>query len=227
MNTFNKYIYRQTINTHHNRKYKHKYDDYLNKKSAKHIKLDYKVEYNWNYELIRVTKFKYWCDLIYCINMFKSFIHIDGMESNYKPKIMPKEISCITNLQTLQYKNCKLTKIPKELVRLTNLRSLDLSGNDMRTISKKILKMPNIQILSLSSNVIKKIPKQIIKLVNLKELYLYNNIITKIPLELCHLTELEIIILYNNPIKSSPNKIGFLDESQIFYACYVIKKLIK
>ena len=141
---FNKAQTLYFINNTHKRKYKKKYNDFMDNNKVGHIKLDYKVTYNWINELKRIRNFNMWI-------LFVNTNIINSRESIFSYYITIKEI-------------------PKEICRLTNLRKLDLSNNEIKAIPKEICQLTNLQELSLFDNHIKKIPKEICQLTNLQYL---------------------------------------------------------
>ena len=179
--SFNKAQTLYLINKTHKRTYKKKYNDHMNKSKVGHIKLDYKVTYNWFYELKRTKNFDKW-------TLFS--------DTN------------IINLQSLYLSYNQIKEIPKEICQLTNLQQLYLSYNQIKEIPKEICQLTNLQRLSLYNNQIKEIPKEICQLTKLQILYLYNNQIKEIPKEICQLTNLQILYLYNNQIKEIPEGIN-------------------
>lgn len=92
----------------------------------------------------------------------------------------------------------RIGEIPKEISILTNLISINLQSNNITQIPKEFFKLNKLLYLSLNSNLITVIPREISKLVNLKKLNLSTNQIREIPKELWTLTNLQVIYLYRN-----------------------------
>ena len=77
----------------HDKSYKLKYNDYMKNRKAEHLILAFKVTYNWQTELFRVSSFQYW--YVYTsINR-----HIFNFYFVPKIKYIQKEISLLTNLE--------------------------------------------------------------------------------------------------------------------------------
>ncbi len=130
---------------------------------------------------------------------------------------LPKEISQLTNLQTLGLSDCQITEIPAEIAQLTNLQTLDLRRNQIKEIPAEIAQLTNLQTLDLSRNQIKEIPAEIAQLTNLQTLHLHNNQIREIPAAITQLTNLQTLHLGINQIKEIPAVIAQLTNLQKLY----------
>lgn len=156
-----------------------------------------------------------------------------------KLKIIPREITQLTNLRKIQLSGNKIKEIPQmgslvnlqslylsdnqitdiqQIGSLVNLQELNLSGNKIKDI-QQIMQLVNLNTLFLFCNKIKLIPSQIIQLINLTKLHLSHNKITKIPLEVIQLANLITLDLRCNQIKEIPSQITQLMNLQFLYLC--------
>ena len=80
----------------------------------------------------------------------------DGREeldlSNKGLTELPKEISKLENLTTLQLWGNQISEIPKESADLKNLRKLYLFDNQITDISEGITNLRNLEVLNLNQN---------------------------------------------------------------------------
>ena len=196
----NKYNHLSIINKTHKKNQKLKYADHLNKNSVGYIKLDYKANYNWLNETIRIIEFDSWNILVGAKS--KTLLAL----SCYRIKKIPIEICQLTNLQDLYILGNHINDIPKKIRRLVNLNELWLCDKQIKKIPKEVCQLVNLSILWLNNNQIKKIPKELCQLINLKTLCLSDNEIKKIPKELCHLANLKFLSLHNNKISEIPDE---------------------
>jgi hypothetical protein len=124
----------------------------------------------------------------------------------------------------ISIREISLKKVPKEISALVNLKSLDLSNNQISEIPKEISALVNLERLILYSNQISKIPKEISALVNLKSLDFRKNQLTEIPKEISNLKKIQIFFLDNNNISKFPDNFLELNNKiiQNLQDCYLL-----
>ncbi|MGB3642406.1 MAG: COR domain-containing protein, partial [Rivularia sp. (in: cyanobacteria)] len=123
---------------------------------------------------------------------------------------LPAEIGQLTNLQTLDLWDNKLSSLPAEIGQLTNLQFLYLSSNKLSSLPAEIGQLTNLQFLNLESNELSSLPGEIGQLTNLQSLYLYNNELSNLPSEIVQFTNLQSLNLSGNQLSSLPAEIGQL-----------------
>ncbi|KAL4394892.1 hypothetical protein AHAS_Ahas02G0197400 [Arachis hypogaea] len=79
-----------------------------------------------------------------------NLIHLRYLDlSNTTTEILPEELCCLYNLQTLKLKNCRLLKkLPCNMQDLVNLRHLDIDGAGLEEMPKGMSKLKDLQFLS-------------------------------------------------------------------------------
>ena len=127
-------------NSFHKKRYKVKYDCFMNKNNIGDMKLTYRVKYNWLLELLRVIKFDKWN--LFMDNKYKYVVYVAFASLTD----IPKEIGEFVNLHVLciHYNNIK--KIPSEIGNIKTLASLYLYANPLKYIPKNISKRTNLNI---------------------------------------------------------------------------------
>ena len=119
---------------------------------------------------------------------------------------IPGELGNLSNLESLNLSNNRLTGIPGELGNLSNLESLNLSDNRLTGIPGELGSLSNLESLYLSSNELTGIPGELGNLPNLETLYLgFNELAGPIPAELGNLSNLESLNLSDNRLTGIPN----------------------
>jgi len=103
------------------------------------------------------------------------------------------------NLEKLNLKENRLTKLPNSIGNLTNLTKLYVSGNILTELPDSIGNLTNLEKLRLRYNQLTELPDSIGNLTNLKELNLRYNDLTELPQSLGNLTNLERLWLDHNP----------------------------
>lgn len=147
---------------------------------------------------------------------------------------IPKTISVLTNLESLDLNNNQLCCLPEEmgalsklhhlLIRqnllwcipetigfLVNLRVLILWGNQLTTLPDSICNLKKLEDLYLNHNKIEQLPDAIGEMVNLRTLNVANNALYYLPDSICKLSALQVLDLRHNFIALLPEKIGYLN----------------
>lgn len=136
----------------------------------------------------------------------ETFLKLDGLELTS----IPKEISYLTNLESLDLSKNKLTSIPEEIGVLTALTGLSLCQNQLTSFPSEILNLNALTQLDLSQNRIRSIPAEIFKLYHLQGFDVSENQITSIPEEIGNLTALIRLNFNQNLIRLVPAQISNL-----------------
>ena len=127
---------------------------------------------------------------------------------------IPESIGILTNLQSLDLSNTKISSLPESIWNLTNLQSLDLSGTNIRAIPDSVGNLTSLQSLDLHSTQISALPKSIVTLTSLKRLNLIYSQISTLPENIGNLTSLQSLDLSNTKISSLPESIWNLTNLQ-------------
>ena len=100
-----------------------------------------------------------------------------------------------------------LNTLPKSITQLKFLQSLDLRKNKLTELPETIGQLEYLEEFSLQDNALKSVPESIGKLTNLRILHLENNDLTTLPNTICNLKTWFPIGLSNNKISSLSEKI--------------------
>lgn len=142
-------------------------------------------------------------------------------------KIVPSEISNLTNLQTLLLYGNEIKSLPNSIGLLDKLKVLDVSRNQLDSIPSEIANLTQLTTINLSNNALEQFPSlpnsvklSVIDLSNnklnafpdvchennavLADFLIKGNLIEEIPSELIHLVSLKHLSLANNKIKTVP-----------------------
>jgi len=128
-------------------------------------------------------------------------------------KILEK-VSELSNLQSLNLMNNKLTKIPEVIGELDTLLNLNLSNNNITKLPESIVKLKTLRSLNLNSNNFAKIPEVVGELKTLQSLYLNYNYLTEISEVISELKTLQSLYLGYNNLTEIPEVIGELKTLQ-------------
>ena len=159
----NKRHFIRTINYNHTKRYKLKYNDYLNKRHLGYIKLNYHSHYNWKNELTRINKFPKW-------DIFIGKKNTHHLNLSWNDLItIPKEICQLVNLEELYLYNNNIIKLPKELFLLVNLRVLDIGINKLKFISKRISNLINLSSIYIEFNPLERHIKKSRSMFNMRD----------------------------------------------------------
>lgn len=120
-------------------------------------------------------------------------------------KILPAEISYLTNLEKLDLSNNDMQVFPDQLAKLDKLQWLNLNDNNLTEFPEVLTKIPNLKVLSLNHNQLKVIPNTIGNLTQLDTLLVDANQLKTLPKELKEFHNI-CISMNNNPIESFPDE---------------------
>jgi len=141
-------------------------------------------------------------------------LEIKGDQFNISPKMLPREIEELSQLETLKI-NTHLVFLPKEVGKLTKLKVLDLRQNQLSSLPKEIEKLTQLEILVLNDNKLLSLPREIEKLTQLEELYLDENDLSSLPKEIGRLTQLEVLRVWNNKLTFLPEEMEKLTQLRV------------
>lgn len=156
-----------------------------------------------------------------------------SLSFNFLTGAIPAEIGNLSELESLNLLQNKISSLPPEIGKLHSLRNLNLSGNRLRAIPAEIGNLRNLESLTLSDNAITSLPDELGKLQSLRSLHLLNYTLYDIPAAigdlqnlrelrvsawslghilsaLPHMTELEILDLSNSELTQLPTDIRHL-----------------
>jgi len=130
---------------------------------------------------------------------------------------LPQEIGDLKNLKILDLYYDQFTTVPSFINKLSNLEQLVLTNNKLTAISSSVCELKNLQELEVNFSTVASIPSCINKLSNLKRLDLRSNKITSIPSGLFKLKNLESLDLGNNSISTISSNIKNLKNLKLLY----------
>lgn len=151
-----------------------------------------------------------------------------------------KELKCLSSLEVLNLKNCRMKEFPKGIEHLGDLKEIDLAGNCLKSLPEKffftlaesisleengdlevlpdIPENPHVQTLNLISTGLKEVPKSIKNLTNLVNLRLLGTGITSLPKTINELSKLVLLGIQGTDVEEVPDLRGTQVESFIgFY----------
>lgn len=108
---------------------------------------------------------------------------------------IPSIIGTMKNLKSLNFSNCKITKVTSDLALLKNLRSIDLSSNCLKAVPRVIAKIENLKKLFLANNEIKIMSKSLFKHKYLEEIYFDKNCEIRPDKKILNMISLKILSL--------------------------------
>jgi Leucine-rich repeat (LRR) protein len=126
----------------------------------------------------------------------------------------PTNAAQLNGVQTLDLSRLGLKVIPPEISVLTQLQNLNLSSNQISCIPDSLSNLSQLQLLSLSNNKISSIPDSLGSLSQLQGLYLHHNQISSIPDSLSSLPQLQGLDLIDNQISCIPDSLSKLSRLQ-------------
>lgn len=127
---------------------------------------------------------------------------------------VPPEIARLTQLETLDLEDNRLTEFPIVVTQLVNLTRLDLDSNQITSIPPEITQLTQLETLRLEHNQLTEFPIVITQLENLSQLDLDDNQITSIPPEIASMRSLNHLGLSGNNISSLPSELAELVQLQ-------------
>jgi internalin A len=117
-------------------------------------------------------------------------------------RVVPKEISNLTNLDTLDLTDNQISQLPTEISQLTKLKKIVLSSNNFTVLPQEITTLISLEELFIGNNRISVLPTQVRRLKNLVSIRLNNNNFSSIPEEINLFPKLQYLYLNGNPIKN-------------------------
>ena len=127
---------------------------------------------------------------------------------------LPKCLSMLTKLQSLNVNNNILSELPDCIGQLTSLQSLNVNNNILRELPDCIGQLTSLQALDVSDNALIELPDCIGQLTSLQSFDVNSNILRELPDCIAQLTSLQALdASYNNLIKL-PDCIGQLTSLQ-------------
>lgn len=169
-------------------------------------------------------------------------------------KILPSEISNLTNLQTLLLYGNEIQSLPSSIGLLEKLKVLDVSRNKLETVPDEIAGLAQLTTINLSNNGLENFPSlpnstklSVIDLSNnkltvfpdichetnavLADVLFKGNAIDDIPGDIIHLVSLKHFSLANNKIKTVPKLLADLaklkGESFVLFFYFLELSLVK
>jgi small GTP-binding protein len=125
---------------------------------------------------------------------------------------LPRSLSQLTQLQSLDLSGNQLTSLPEWLGQLTQLRSLSLSRNQLGSLPDCLGQLTQLQSLELSLNQLKSLPESLGQLAQLQSLDLSFNQLESLPESLGQLAELQSLRLPDNHLRALPECLGQLSQ---------------
>lgn len=115
-------------------------------------------------------------------------------------KGIPKGLSVLTSLRSIEFQPETLHALPPEFSQYTQLESVCIAHNKLTEIPVALFSLVNLHTLNLGDNKIKEIPPEIGNLTNLRILNFWYNKISQVPKEIEQLTQLQKLSLSQNPL---------------------------
>ncbi|MCE9611671.1 MAG: TIR domain-containing protein [Chthoniobacter sp.] len=120
---------------------------------------------------------------------------------------LPAFLGELKQLEELDLRGNRLSKIPTLLGGFWNLHALNLSSNQLRELSAPIGELKQLQRLYLQGNRLRELPASIGGLKQLLILNLHSNQLRKLPASICDLKQLGLLYLDRNPDLGIPSEI--------------------
>lgn len=143
------------------------------------------------------------------LSTMKSLRYVDA-SNNLIEEASGKIFSVATNIEELDLKNNRLSKLPVPFYGLRKLKLLNVSYNKLNQLYENMAPMTSLEELRLSFNAIPSIPDSISKLTNLRILELECNSISSVPPGISKLTNLTRVALKKNNLSVSPLELFLL-----------------
>lgn len=121
---------------------------------------------------------------------------------------LPDDIGCLSKLDILNLKGCRLTQLPDSIGDLGCLRSLGLRSNCLTSLPATFGKLRALRALGAGENRLATLPDSIGDLVSLRELVLGKNELSSLPATMGGLVNLQLLVLAENKLQSLPDGIG-------------------
>ena len=130
-------------------------------------------------------------------------------------KYLSEFISAMGNLNKLELKSNKLSKIPDSIFSLNCITYLDLSYNNLNELQDSFKNLKSLKHLNLGYNQISEIPPSIGSLKNLKLLDLNHNKLRSLPSSIGKLTSLVNLNLHGNQISTLQSSLKELKSLEV------------
>jgi len=127
---------------------------------------------------------------------------------------LPKSMSMMTKLRTLNMSGNQLEIIPPQILEITSLRSLYLGANCLREVTPQIRRLRRLKILYLGGNQLQMLPDEIGGLQYLQSLSLSDNKLRRLPETLSTLSRLRVLHLHQNMLTTLPHGLIFITSLQ-------------
>lgn len=124
--------------------------------------------------------------------------------SNCEPPLpfVPRSISALRSLTSLNLQDNILTELPQELFDLEPLKELHLAGNRLKSIPEAIGRLRYLSVLNVDHNRLESLPRALENLTNLETLRAANNRLSSFSVHIEKLDRLRSVYLYRNEINS-------------------------
>lgn len=128
---------------------------------------------------------------------------------------IPKWISKLTYLETLNLNVNSIKEIPESVGVLFNLKELLLWKNEIKLLPDSICNLKSLELLNLRLNHLKVLPSKIGNLSNLRELNLHDNKLSQLPSSISKIILLEKLNLSWNSLRTIPDSINLLSNLRV------------
>eukprot|EP00118_Oscarella_pearsei_P004506 m.19441 g.19441 ORF g.19441 m.19441 type:complete len:345 (+) comp27839_c0_seq1:73-1107(+) len=126
---------------------------------------------------------------------------------------VPPLIGRLVGLQSVSFKNNRLTDLCIEIRGLKQLISVNLGNNKLKDLPDHLCHLPKLQSIHVFGNQISQLNSDSLKLLqSLTLLNLNDNLLTSLPPEISCLKQLQTLSLDRNQLSSLPRQIGQLSE---------------
>lgn len=128
---------------------------------------------------------------------------------------LPKNLSFMSNLDTIGLMQNNLKKIPEQFFSLTKLRYLNFEGGFIKEIPSQIQSLVNLTNLHLTNSQLEIIPDEISALINLESLYLSDNKLQTLNPKIGELFKLKSLGVQYNQLTKLPSTLSNLQNLEI------------
>lgn len=152
------------------------------------------------------------CKELVFYTVFNNLSKLDSLTTlhlEHNQATVSKGLGKLESLENLTLGSREMKLLPKDLSQLKNLKTLDLTNSsvlDWTKAIKELAKVRNLETLVLKGCLIKELPENIGSLKNVKHLELNANELTTLPNSFFKLKQLESLNLYGNPLDEATIK---------------------
>nr|XP_054756319.1 leucine-rich repeat-containing protein 28-like [Lytechinus pictus] len=139
------------------------------------------------------------------------YLHSNNLSS------LPKEMSLMKSLESLDLSQNLFTRFPDILCRCTGLKELYMTVNRLSSLPPEIGGLKQLTILNLMDNQLESIPSEIGLCSSLETLHLDRNKLTTLPRQLITLNNLKELSVTGNNLFVLPMRLGWLPNLQHLY----------